>query len=47
MAPVSKPSEGEYDAVVIGGGSGGSASSVRLSSRLTTVFVNRRALRHS
>lgn len=29
MAPVSKPSEGEYDVIVIGGGSAGSASSVR------------------
>lgn len=28
MAPVSKPSDGEYDVVVIGGGSAGSASSV-------------------
>jgi glutathione reductase (NADPH) len=31
MPPVSQPSEGEYDLVVIGGGSGGMGASVRIS----------------
>ena len=41
MPPIEKPAPGEkYDVVFIGGGSGGSAGSVRLTRRVYCVIVN-------
>jgi len=41
MPPIGKPTPGEkYDVVFIGGGSGGSAGSVRLAQRVCCVNAN-------